>query len=75
MKKVQRIAYVAIVGPAAVVLTGTAFAFRRRGHHHLAPGTIVVSNHVHDFDCLALVRVFWPASLRFNSQLSNLTSR
>lgn len=71
MKKVQRLAYLTIVGPAAVILTGMTFAFRRRGHHHLEPGTIVVSNHVHDFDCLALVRVFWPTGLRFNSQPSN----
>ncbi|MSS46467.1 1-acyl-sn-glycerol-3-phosphate acyltransferase [Cutibacterium sp. WCA-380-WT-3A] len=71
MRKIRRAAYVAIIGPAAVALTGFTFAFRRRGRHHLAPGTIIVSNHVHDFDCLALVRVFWPVGLRFNSQPSN----
>ncbi|WCC79236.1 lysophospholipid acyltransferase family protein [Cutibacterium equinum] len=71
MNKVQRLAYLTVIVPVSVVLTEVTFAFRRRGHHHVEPGTIIVSNHVHDFDSLALVRVFWPTILRFNSQTSN----
>lgn len=67
----RRVAYRCVAEPAAVLLTGAFFGFRPGGRHPLAPGTIVVSNHVHSIDCLALVRVFRPRMLRFNSQASN----
>ena len=63
--------YHLVIVPAAWLLTVVAMRTRIRRRLRVTGPAVLVCNHVHPFDNLAVVRAAWPRMVRFNSQPSN----